>query len=340
MKFIYSLIILSSLLLSTLGCSNEVIEEVPVQVSLKKQDIIDGTPSFDPAVVGLHRYYNKWGGAVSTKPFCTGTLIAEDVILTAGHCLDKSSDGAPTEPYRPRDLLIYVGDNPANDLLDNLHRVQEVRIHEQYNKFALLNDIGLLRLSTPLTEITPISPLPSELAITHADEGVLSLHLVGFGQSAADDSDSYGVELEGYSLLNAVLPDNQIQHLYDPNNDNTTICFGDSGGPAFITRDGQTYVAGVASYTTYPVCANTGVHTKVDAYGAFILAFSPPPPSCADLNCDDGNPCTDDSCDPELGCLNIDNGTCVCLPAGDSCSSGAECCSNKCLGRPGNRTCK
>lgn len=321
------------------SCTNETSTEI-ADVSLQQQSIIDGTLSHDPVVVGLHRYTKKWGGAVSSKPFCTGTLIGNNVILTAAHCLDKSNDTSPTAPWKPSELAIYVGDDPSLDLLNNLYMVQELRIHGQYDKFMLTNDIGLVRLKTRVSDATPVRPLPPSQEIQSADVGTLNLHIVGFGQSSATDSTSYGVELEGDVLLSAILANNQIEHTYnssDPNNDNT-ICFGDSGGPAFVTRNGERFVAGVASYTTYPVCANTGIHTKVDAYSSFISDFLS---LCStETDCDDNNPCTDDSCDSELGCLNIDNGTCSCLSTGAECVLGEECCSGKCLGKPGNRVCK
>ncbi len=33
---------------------------------------------------------------------------------------------------------------------------------------------------------------------------------------------------------------------------------------------------------------------------------------CSPSVCDDGNPCTDDYCDPYFGCYSVDNGSCVC----------------------------
>jgi hypothetical protein len=77
------------------------------------------------------------------------------------------------------------------------------------------------------------------------------------------------------------------------------------------------------------------------------------------ISCDDGESCTADSCDSSLGCVNawpdcgIVDGCCgdgcsgandadcgSCAPVGDSCVDDADCCSNKCKGRPGGKTCK
>lgn len=78
------------------------------------------------------------------------------------------------------------------------------------------------------------------------------------------------------------------------------------------------------------------------------------------VSCDDGDACTIDSCDAALGCTYDEpacqdgDGCCpsacdstndsdcgsACLPLDASCTSDAECCSNKCRGRPGGMTCK
>jgi hypothetical protein len=54
--------------------------------------------------------------------------------------------------------------------------------------------------------------------------------------------------------------------------------------------------------------------------------------SGAALVCDDANICTDDSCDPLLGCQYLDN-TAPCDDA-DACSSGDVCSVGECSGTP------
>ena len=88
----------------------------PTLVS-KSYPIIGGVPAGSlpehDAVVGLHRLTRRRGGSVYIYPFCTGTLITSSVVLTAAHCLDKSEDFAPTEPWKANELAVYFGDAPA-----------------------------------------------------------------------------------------------------------------------------------------------------------------------------------------------------------------------------------
>ncbi len=41
-----------------------------------------------------------------------------------------------------------------------------------------------------------------------------------------------------------------------------------------------------------------------------------------------------------ITCTESTGGGCTLLPAGASCTSNSQCCSNSCKGKPGNKTCK
>jgi subtilisin family serine protease len=59
-----------------------------------------------------------------------------------------------------------------------------------------------------------------------------------------------------------------------------------------------------------------------------------PPPLCGDGNCDPG----EDSCSCATDC-GPDPG-CSCLPSGSPCDSNGDCCSDKCKGKSGSKTCR
>ena len=95
-------------------------------------------------------------------------------------------------------------------------------------------------------------------------------------------------------------------------NDNN-VCTDDSCDPAVGCRHSNN----TASCDDGDVCNGTGVCQD----GA--CAGTPPP------NCDDGNPCTTDSCDPVLGCRHVNN-TAPC-DDGNACTVGDVCGDGACV---------
>jgi secreted trypsin-like serine protease len=252
-------------LMSACGADYEVVPGVG-DWQPSRSAIINGLPpdSVEHAsVVGLHRVR---GRRVSSLPFCSGTLIAEDVVLTAAHCTRGLTAGK---------LSIYVGDDPAADLADHLYAVAELLPHPEYDSTALVNDIALARLATPVSEVSPTPSLPQSLGLTTDDAGG-TINFAGFGQ---DENGDYGIKLQVDGVLGALgcgvtgcptAGDPATQISYEQAD--AGPCFGDSGGPAFIDRGGQAYVAGITSYGDAD-CTVYGVSTRPDAFQPWIDAF-------------------------------------------------------------------
>ena len=251
--------------------------------------------AYHDAVVSLHTLA-RGGRSVYVSPFCSGTLITEDVVITAAHCLSGTGTNK---------VAIYVGDEPAVDITSHLYTVDEIWVHPSYDSRALTDDIALVRLSTPITEaVTPVPYLDSSVALTSADLGA-TINFAGFGVTETGTS---GVKMQVDGTLDAFgcgvsgCPDSgdtatQISYLQPTSGP----CSGDSGGPAFITRTSGTYVAGLTSYGDSG-CTIYGVSTRVDAFESDILAFlgtggggdtGEPPVTgdCGNGSCDVGESC-------------------------------------------------
>lgn len=294
--------------------------------------IFNGSPPTAPehgAVVSLHQ---RSGSSVYTSPFCSGTLIRSDVVLTAAHCLDTARGGRTFSTMAPGSLAIYVGDRPATDLLSHVYGVVETVIHPSYDRRALRNDIALVRLARPITEaVTPVPELPASLGFSSADIGSL-VDFAGFGDT---EDGGFGEKLHvilplgGLGCTVAGCPDGgqaatQVSYAQGVGGP----CSGDSGGPLFLHRGGQSYVGGITSYGD-AYCLYYGVSTRVDAYTAWIGAFAgagePPPPGDTDVT---GDSCGNQTCDVGESCDGR-SGTLAC----------ATDCAGRVGGRPGDRFC-
>ncbi|MCA9650363.1 MAG: trypsin-like serine protease [Myxococcales bacterium] len=331
------------------GCASDVED-----IDNDEYRIIEGDPAPDnvaeyAATIGVHF---RSGNQVSIDPFCSGTLIASDVVMTAAHCCDESNGGPNFNPMEPDEVAVYFGEGPAfigNTVNGDFYGVSQVQIHPNYSKYSLTNDICLFRLEVANTGVTPIPHLPASLGLSNGDAGTLLDH-VGFGFSDLGLTE-FGVKLHaevpmaGLGCVVAGCPTSGNNGQFSYEQDGSPYwgpCNGDSGGPAFIDRGGTTYVAGITSYGD-AACAIYGVSTNVSYYQDFIDGFigGAPPLDCSANGVCNGDcaPGDDPDCGGGGGCDG--DGTCE---AGESCDgrNGTTACGD-CPGvtggKPSNRYC-
>ena len=312
----------------------------PAPLDFAQMPIFGGSSPNAPehgAVVGLHRVRN---GSAEASPFCSGTLVAADVVVTAGHCLDTAKGGKNFKTMPPSSLAIYAGGEQASsDPSPFLVMASETLIHPGYDRNALFDDIALVRtaVSVPPSVAEPVANLPSALGFRSSDVGALALNFAGFGVTEYNTS---GVLLQADGLLGGL--GCTVSGCYGADDPATQIsytqynagpCFGDSGGPAFLYRDGVPYLGGVTSWGDQ-YCTQFGVSTRVDAYQSWIDAFAdgpPPGPDCsADGVCNAECAAGDDpDCSAAAAC---GDGTCG---TGESCDgrNGTSACSADCAGK-------
>jgi len=176
----------------------------------------------------------------SRGSFCTGSVIAQDLVLTAAHCVLPGAD------YK----VIVPGETPPR-LLD----VRRVASHPQFNVQNILAhrasaDVALLQLASPLPPSKAPAPLgaPAIPILLGA-----RLTIAGVGVTRRGDGKSGGT-IRAADLTVTGKPGTLQIRLADPLANNVReglgACTGDSGAPAFEMQGGRAVIVGVVSWST------------------------------------------------------------------------------------------
>ena len=170
---------------------------------------------------------------------CTGTLIAEDLVLTAHHCVAARDDRGRTlrRDLDPEDITIELGGDylPWGEV-----QVRHV-VSPDCGYTAGDGDIAILVLSRRLIGIPTMTPR-LEQEPSHREQVVP----VGFGRCALSPEGIQRVRRLG-GAVDAVVPSHFVAV--------ASICPGDSGGPAVSQDRGD--VVGVISASVMDADENT-----------------------------------------------------------------------------------
>ncbi len=248
----------ASLLSAICACQSSVPVE-PTGTSDRPEGAIVGGREFDglPAVGAF--------ALANGQHWCTGTLVAPRVVLTAAHCLlGREDDG----------LEFRIG--PVSQSAPERISAQELVPHPSYRDGSFDYDIGVVLLERAAS-VPPMRLVPAMDTSWSGRE----LFFVGYG--IVD-----GVTREGAGRKRSVvIPIETIQSdRYRYSSESKNTCTGDSGGPAFWQSPAREWlITGVVSNGDAP-CLEWGVNTRVDVYRGFLDPYLPPEeaPGCGDVS--------------------------------------------------------
>jgi len=224
-----------------------------------------------PSVVSLKYTANS-------QHFCGASLINEQWVLTAAHCMVGLSTN---------DIVATVGEYDLSSTPEtNSTSVEGIIIHPGYNTSTFDNDIALIKLSTAVSNdtISLLSRIETEEAI--AVETTIST-AIGWGSTVGYNSDE-NVTPDYPSILNMVslpLLSATLCSEKEPNTTDNMICAGDvinggidscqgdSGGPLLVesASTGETQQIGIVSFGDGCAAVDKpGVYTKIANYEEWI----------------------------------------------------------------------
>lgn len=231
--------------------------------------IVNGSPTQHEAATGA--LLDRNGSALGVS--CSGVLVGCRTFLTAAHCV------CPGDTYcaaNPADHAVYLQHG-------GIFEVESILVHPQYN-FGIQNDIAVVRLAQAVSGIAP-APINSFGTPSPSTPGTI----VGFGSTRATNDDA-GLKRRGQvhvaSCSEAPFPIPEPAHVcwkFDlplgAEGENSNTCFGDSGGPLFISSQStglDGIVAGLASGGSNSLCnaPDVAFDTNVFETRLFIASAS------------------------------------------------------------------
>lgn len=243
----------------------------------EQSDIIGGTESTlayakQNGVVGV---YDKLKGGI-----CTGSLIAANLVLTAGHCINLENI---------EDTIIFFGtslDEVAEQVRSgnhsNLRSVVKAARHERYGESSSdggsNSDIGLIKFEGTIPQGFKIAKMVS-MELSRSLRAGTEVTLAGYGLSKFKKDPVTGQQLvgEGSGTLRKV-DKIKITSILTSGEEITLdqtqgrgACHGDSGGPAYVfdKRLKATVVVGVTSRGSGN-CDREAVYTGVMGFAKWI----------------------------------------------------------------------
>ncbi|EAA00252.4 AGAP012276-PA [Anopheles gambiae str. PEST] len=193
---------------------------------------------------------------------CGGSILDENTILTASHCVHTRRGVLPAAR-----VLVHVGQinlKEASEYTQTLG-AREIILHPGFSRNSIINDIALIKLSSNITMTKYVQPvclwtMDSKKELIVGKNGTI----VGFGLNEQDVvSERLKQALIGVAdALTCIASDRSVfgTHLTSDmfcgkGQKGVSACNGDSGGGMFFEVGGKWFVRGLVSFT--PLRGNT-----------------------------------------------------------------------------------
>lgn len=263
---------LAALGFAALGCA-----PADDAVAIVDQPILNGQAATEAELFGTVALFMWTDESIG----CTGTLVAEDVVITAAHCFYDIETGDQTTNVE--DVSIVAGLLDANAATDeDLIDLTSVEVPQGYpgqeaegdpDGLGRLDDIAVLTLSRPVSNLTPVPVLDMASFDANVQAGT-PIIVTGYGTTVETGDNDTGV----LYIADTPYVRRTDHELFAGGTGEPDTCPGDSGGPAYVELDGAIYLVGATSRGTSQgeqQCGNGGIYTMVAAYDDYVEEKAP-----------------------------------------------------------------
>jgi secreted trypsin-like serine protease len=226
--------------------------------------IVAGTNDEGHASVALIRYVRTDSAGVEHKEWCTGSLVAADIVLTAAHCV------APRGSHNKGWTVSFSATTKNGEMIDPI-AVTKAIPHPNFD-----DNFGPFDVAVLFLEHAPAHLQPMPIVETLGDVVGHEMTFIGYGATDASDD---GSKLIGgndrrrkVTVKVSAMSETFLEYKGDKG-----LCPGDSGGPTLMTIDGVESIVALNDLAS-PGCKTNGASLRIDdtaPWRAFLAEHIP-----------------------------------------------------------------
>lgn len=259
-------------------CKTNQGEPVVCGLAVRSSRIVQGndtTPGAYPWAVGIQ---------FLDRLYCGGSLISNQWVLTAAHCVKGINQGR---------IRLILGDHDRRDeeKWQELRLIERVIIHPQFVKKTFNNDIALIKMNRNIEfndRVRPVCLPPKDRSYNGQDTTVVGWGKLAEGGVPANILQQVSVPIisqkkcrHSTSYRTSEITENMFCAGFDDGK--IDACQGDSGGPAVWKGDGENSQTQIGIVSWGQGCARggyPGVYTRIGRYLEWIVDIIKSDGSC------------------------------------------------------------